>query len=123
MKVLRLFADERGQSCFETIELERSLSDFAPPAPPLYVSEMDPASRYAVIRLPTGWTGERHRSPKRQILFCLRGKVRVTASVGDAAFVSAGEAWLMEDTVGVGHVTTVVSDDPFDAVVIQLPEK
>jgi hypothetical protein len=33
-----------------------------------------------------------------------------------------GEAWLMEDTAGGGHHTEVVSDVPFDAVVVQLPD-
>jgi hypothetical protein len=36
--------------------------------------------------------------------------------------VSAGDAWLMEDTSGSGHETEVISREPVDAVVIQLPE-
>jgi hypothetical protein len=123
MKILRLFANESGQSCFDTFEIKREMRDFAPPAPPLYVSEMESASCYAVLRLPAGWTGERHPSPKRQILFCLAGKVRVTPSVGDPAIVGAGDAWLMEDTIGSGHETGVISEEPFDAVVVQLPDK
>src|SRR5260370_35145712 len=93
MKVLRLFANESGQSCFDTFEIEREMRDFAPPAPLLYVSDMETASSYAVLRLPVGWTGERHPSPKRQILFCLSGKVRVTPSFGNPPIVAAGEAW------------------------------
>jgi len=29
----------------------------------------------------------------------------------------------MEDTTGSGHKTEVISQDPFEAVVIQLPER
>jgi hypothetical protein len=72
--------------------------------------------------LPAGWGGERHRTSTRQILFCLAGSVRVTPGVGDAVTISAADAWLMEDTTGSGHETQVISQGPFEAVVIQLPD-
>jgi quercetin dioxygenase-like cupin family protein len=122
MKVLRLYANNSGLSCFDTIEIQRNMREFAPPAPPLFVSKPEPASRYVVLRLPVGWIGERHPTPARQILFCLSGKVLVTPGVGDPVIVAAGDAWLMEDTSGSGHETEVISQDPFDAVVVQLPE-
>jgi hypothetical protein len=122
MKVLRLYANESGLSCFETVEIQRDMLEFAPPAPPLYVSKPEPATRYVVLRLPVGWTGEQHPSPARQILFCLSGRVRVTPGVGDPVIVAVGDAWLMEDISGRGHETEVISQDPFDAVVVQLPE-
>ena len=36
--------------------------------------------------------------------------------------VASGQAWLMEDTRGGGHTTEVISDEPFDAVVVHLPD-
>jgi hypothetical protein len=72
VKVLRLYANESGLSCFDTVEIEREMRDFAPPAPPLFVSKSVPASHFVVAQLPVGWKGERHPSPTRQILFCLR---------------------------------------------------
>jgi hypothetical protein len=36
--------------------------------------------------------------------------------------IGAGDAWLMEDTTGSGHETQVISQGPFEAVVIQLPD-
>jgi quercetin dioxygenase-like cupin family protein len=122
MKVVRLYANESGLSCFDTVEIQRDMRVFAPPAAALYVSEPEPASRYVVLRLPAGWTGERHPSPARQILFCLSGQIRVTPGVGDPVTVAAGDAWLMEDTSGSGHETEVISQSPFDAVVVQLPD-
>jgi quercetin dioxygenase-like cupin family protein len=122
IKVLRLRANESGLSSFDTVEIQRDMGEFAPPAPPLYVSKLEPASGYVVLRLPAGWIGVRHPSPARQILFCLAGEVRVTPGVGDTVIVGAGDAWLMEDTSGSGHETEVISQEPFDAVVIQLPE-
>jgi quercetin dioxygenase-like cupin family protein len=122
IKVLRLRANESGLSSFDTVDIQCDMREFAPPAVPLYVSKLEPASAYVVLRLPAGWIGERHPSPARQILFCLAGKVRVTPGVGDTVIVGAGDAWLMEDTSGSGHETEVISQEPFDAVVIQLPE-
>ncbi|MFY9970995.1 MAG: hypothetical protein WAK41_16490 [Roseiarcus sp.] len=105
IKVLRLRANESGLSSFDTIEIQRDMREFAPPAPLLCVSKLQPASGFVVLSLPVGWIGERHPSPARQILFCLAGKVLVTPGVGDAVIVGAGDARLLEDTSGSGHET------------------
>lgn len=122
MQVLRLYANKSGLSCFETADIQREMREFAPPAAPLYVSTPAPASRYVVLRLPVGWSGERHPSLARQILFCLSRKVRITPGFGDPLIVAVGDAWLMEDTSGLGPETEVILQEPFDAVVVQLPE-
>jgi len=121
-KVLHLLADSSGASRFDTFEISRELCDFAPPAPPLLASRVETATGYTVLRLPVGWYGERHPSPKRQILFCLAGKVRITAEIGEPRTVGPGEVWQMDNTHGAGHETEVISDVPFDAVVVQLPD-
>jgi hypothetical protein len=121
LKVLRLYANASGASCFDNHEIARELSNFAPPAAPMLASSIETATGFTVLRLPVGWFGERHPSPKRQILFCLAGKVRITPDIGEPRIIAMGEAWLMEDTHGGGHTTEVISDVPFDAVVVQLP--
>src|ERR1700722_12451425 len=123
VKVQRLRANGSGLSRFDMFEIERETTLFAPPAQPFPVSALTPASRFVVLQLPAGWSGERHRTPSRQILFCLAGSVRVTPGVGDAVTISVGDAWLMEDTTGEGHTTEVISPGPFEAVVIQLPDE
>src|SRR5580700_11782060 len=113
VKVQWLHAQESGLSRFDMFEIEREMTLFAPPAQPFPVSASTPASRFVVLQLPAGWSGERHRTPTRQILFCLAGSVRVTPGVGDAVRINAGDTWLMEDTTGSGHTTGVVSKGPF----------
>jgi hypothetical protein len=122
VKVQWLHANEAGLSRFDTFEIEREMTLFAPPAQPFPVSKATAASRFVLLQLPAGWSGERHRTPTRQILFCLAGSVRVTPGVGDAVTISAGDSWLMEDTTGSGHTTEVISQGLFEAVVIQLPD-
>jgi quercetin dioxygenase-like cupin family protein len=120
-EVHRLRENESGLSYFDRFEIQRETTTFAPPTQPFPVSKPILASRFVVLRLPVGWNGERHRSPARQILFCLAGSVRVTPGIGDPVTIGAGEAWLMEDIAGSGHETEVVSPVPFEAVVIHLP--
>lgn len=120
IEVLRLYADDDGESRFDTVNVPMALEDFAPPADPLYVSQARTATRYVHIRLPAGWGGESHPSPRRQILFCLSGAMDVIASSGETRSVAAGGAWLMADTHGKGHVTRVTSEGPVDAVIIHL---
>ena len=122
VKVRWLHANESGLSRFDIFEIEREMTQFAPPAQTFPVSMATPALRFVLLQLPAGWSGERHRTPARQILFCLAGSVRVTPGIGDAATFNPGDAWLMEDTTGSGHKTEVISQAPFEAVVIQLPE-
>ncbi len=122
LTVLRLYSTASGASCFGSYAIPRELRDFAPPAAHLYASEKMASASYVLVRLPAGWVGERHRSPRRQILFCLSGQVRITPGVGGPRTLGVGGAWLMEDTEGDGHKTEVISDGPFDAVIIQLPE-
>jgi hypothetical protein len=120
VKVRRLHADESGLSRFETFAIDREMTMFAPPAQPFPVSKSIPASRFVLLQLPVGWIGEHHPTPARQMLFCLAGSVRVTPGIGEAVTISTGDAWLMEDTAGSGYETEVISQVPFEAVVVQL---
>ncbi|MGO4564850.1 hypothetical protein AB4Z52_07215 [Rhizobium sp. 2YAF20] len=78
------------------------------------------AKGYVAIRIPAGWAGELHRSPHRQILFCLSGALKVTASDNEMRLVEAGSVWQMEDVSGKGHWSEVATPVPFDAVIILL---
>jgi quercetin dioxygenase-like cupin family protein len=118
LNVVHLSEDETGESHFDSFRIDRRLVNFAPPANPFLVSAVERASGYVVVRIPAGWIGERHPSPHRQIAFCLSGALKVTASDGDFRVIKAGDAWLMTDTQGKGHESKVVSDNPWDAVII-----
>lgn len=120
LRVYRLSEDKSGESFFDEFELPRTLSNFAPPAVPFYISAIEKAAGYTAIRIPVGWIGELHRSPYRQMLFCCAGALKVTATDGSVRTVKAGDAWLMADNHGKGHQSEVVSEVPFDAVIIIL---
>jgi quercetin dioxygenase-like cupin family protein len=120
-RVIRLSEDAAGESHFDDYEVNQQLSQFAPPALPFLVSPAETASGYAVIRIPVGWVGERHPSPHRQMCFCWSGVLKVTASDGEVRTIEPGKIWIMSDTGGKGHRSEVVSDEPFEAAIVFLP--
>ena len=91
LTVIRLSEDQSGESHLGTFEEPLLLNDFAPPAVPFYVSQLQQAQGYVAIRIPAGWVGVLHRSPHRQILFCTAGALKVTATDGSARTIRCGD--------------------------------
>ncbi|MBT8488633.1 MAG: cupin domain-containing protein [Gemmatimonadetes bacterium] len=121
-EIVRLFADADGESHFTTTTVELASIDFAPPAPPLEVSEMVDA-RHGFLRAPPGWFGDWHPTPARQFMCLLRGVLEVAVSDGEVRRMTPGMVVLLEDLEGRGHSTRVVSDEPALLVFAQIPGK
>jgi hypothetical protein len=117
--VIRTLTDSNGKSQLDSYTVAQKLQQFAPPADPVFVSERMPASGYVVIFMPPGWVGKPHPSPRRQILFCLSGGMRITSSTGEARTLAPGDAWLMGDTTGEGHKSEVTSPEGASVVIVQ----
>jgi mannose-6-phosphate isomerase-like protein (cupin superfamily) len=109
VRYLRIYTDEDGQSRFENLEFAFTEQDFAPPAPPLDVSEPREASAVLVLRARAGWSDAAHPTPARQLMFILAGAWEVSAG-GETRTVSAGDVVLGEDTTGPGHASRVLED-------------
>ncbi len=58
MQYTRLYADEVGESHIEDEEVEFQEMDYAPPAPPMGLSEMMKATQAGFLRAATNWGGE-----------------------------------------------------------------
>jgi quercetin dioxygenase-like cupin family protein len=114
-----LYADSSGESHWRKVELVLQERSFAPPAQRIFISEPEVAKAFVFLSLKSGWDEPSHRTPKRQILFCLAGAVRVTASDGDTRDIGQGDVWRMEDVIGKGHHTRVTSEVDFEAAVVQ----
>ena len=122
MKYIRIYADQKGKSHFEDVEINLARTDFAPPAPPINLSSFSPALRYAFGSFPVGWRGDWHPTPQRQIFFILSGKIAVQVGDGEVRHLRAGSAVLLEDATGRGHVSWVTSKTDALTAVVQLPE-
>jgi hypothetical protein len=118
--MLRLYSDQSGESHFDMVDVPMTLHDDAPPAKPHYFSEPGEATRWVLCRCPVGWDGKLHPSPRRQIIICTGGAMRVTTSLGETRNLIPGSAVLLEDTEGKGHVSLVTSTVAFDCIIIRL---
>ena len=122
MTYTRLYADEHGESHFEDIEIDLTLTEYAPSAPPLELSSIRPAKQFGFMNTPAGWASDWHPSATRNMFFVLTGEWEVTASDGETRRFSAGSVLLVDDTKGKGHTSEVVSRTDSLAVMVQLGE-
>lgn len=120
MRYLHLTEDSNGISHFADVPIEMALADFAPPAPAMMMSGSEPADNLLFLTLPAGWGGAKHPSPRRQVAFCLSGRLKVTAGDGEVREVTPGGIWRMEDTEGSGHHSEVIGSDPVELAIVQL---
>jgi hypothetical protein len=82
MKYARLYADDAGEPHFEDVEVELTPTNYAPPAPPVSLSALAPATAVAFMAAPPGWDSDWHPTPRRQMVFYLAGEVEIEASDG-----------------------------------------
>ena len=104
-----MYTDDDGRSRFEDWDFTSARTEFAPPTPPVDVSEAVEASAFMMLRAPAGWTDPMHPAPARQFFIVLEGSWEVSAG-GETLLLSPGDMVLAEDTSGPGHASTVVED-------------
>ena len=120
MKYVKLYADMDGESHFGEVEVGFELVNFAPPAPPVGLSDYRPATRLVFFKTPFGWIGDWHPPPRRQFFCCVSGKFEITAGDGEVRIFESGDVFLLEDTTGKGHKSRTVGAEDFVAVIVQL---
>lgn len=120
MKYVRLYADNSGESHFEDIEEELSLIEFAPPAPPVFVSDAREVKRVLFLCIPQGWFGDWHPVPKRQYFILLSGTIEIRVSDGELRTFPPGSVIFGEDTSGKGHKTRVIGTVDAQVAIFQI---
>jgi hypothetical protein len=119
VKYVRLFSDKNGESHFSDEQVELESSNFAPPAPPLFLSAFTPVTRLAYLASSEDWTGDWHPAPHRQFMIFISGDSEIQCGDGETRHFGPGSVLLAEDTSGKGHYT---KSDPGVVVVVQLTE-
>jgi hypothetical protein len=117
---VRLYADSSGESHFEDREEELTLTNFAPPAAPLNLSGFMPATQAGFLGAASGWYGDWHPSPGRNLFFVIYGEWELEASDGEVRRFGPGSIIRVEDTTGKGHASRVISDSESLAGIVQL---
>ncbi|WP_270933619.1 cupin domain-containing protein [Falsiroseomonas oryzae] len=121
--VLHLTEDAEGVSRFSDAPVPLGPGAFAPPAPSMPISTTEAATGLLYLILPVGWGGAQHPSPRRQVAFCLSGRLRVQAGDDEVREFGAGSIWRMEDVAGSGHTTTVLGEEDVRLAIVQLPPR
>ena len=116
----RLYSDDDGESHFEDVEIDLTLTEYVQPAPPLSLSSFTPATRFGFMIAPSGWSSDWHPTSARNIFFALSGEWEVIASDGESRRFGPGSVLLVEDTTGKGHTSRVVSGTDSLAAMVQL---
>lgn len=122
MHYTRIYSDSEGESHFEDVEIEMTEVNLVPPAPPLFMAGLEPASQVSFLSCPPGWNGPPHRAPKPSVYLALEGEWEFETSDGEKRRFKAGQILRTEDVTGKGHASRVVSETPGLAGVVQLLE-
>lgn len=122
LRYVRIYSDSEGASHFSDAEFSFALVDFAPPSPPISVSDILTAAGVGIISSPVGWYGDWRPAPHRQLLFCLAGELEVQVSDGEVRRFAPGAVVLVEDTSGQGHITKVVGTERAYLATVPLSE-
>jgi len=93
---------------------------FAPPAPPLKLSDFITSSKFTFLGADPGWFGDWHPAPKRQFMIYIQGEIEAEASDGEVRRFGPGSVTLVEDTTGKGHRSRVIGDEEAILAVVQL---
>lgn len=118
----RAYVDANGESHLEEVDVDLLLSDYAPPAPALFVSAPGPAAGCGYLAAAPGWDGGWHPSPRRQLFVLLHGILEGEVSDGRSVRLRPGDVILLEDLSGKGHASRVVGDEKVEALVVVLPD-
>jgi hypothetical protein len=109
LRYARVYSDAEGASHLSDHEQELALIDYAPPAAPLNFAALGDAVGIAVVGADSTWGGHvLHPAPARQFMIVLSGQVQVTVSDGEVRKFDPGDVFLLEDTTGVGHSSSVL---------------
>ena len=122
MRYTRLYSDKNGESHFKDLEIQFQTVDFAPPSPPLDISEFGSAEQCSILRANPGWRGDWHPAPFRQLHFYLSGEVEAETSDGEIRRIVAGDITSVEDTIGKGHRSRVVGSSEVLIAVVKVAD-
>ena len=120
MRLTTLPVDAAGESHIVDGAIDLVAQPFAPPAPPLEVSAPIAADHGVFFRMPAGWFGDWHPTPRLQYFVQTTGELEVQVSDGEVRRFHPGDVVYVGDVHGRGHTTRVIGDVAVCGVFVQL---
>ena len=103
MRIHNLYVDDKGISHFRDIEVE-----WAETTPGGQLSKRLPATGIIFRKVQPTYDLDWHPAPRRLYIINLDAGVEITAGVGEARVIGAGEVILVEDVTGQGHKSKAI---------------
>jgi hypothetical protein len=100
MKYTRIYADDKGESHFEDVEMEMKAAPYNTGA----ISQMF-AAKGVMFRVSPNYFVDWHNAPRRQFVVNITGSVEIAVSDGNKRSFGAGTILLAEDVTGKGHTS------------------
>jgi hypothetical protein len=97
-----VYFDPEGESHSQDVELDLVETNYAAPAPPLWVSASFQASGYQFLRFLPGWYGDWHPVPRRQMFIFLKGESEGETSDGARLRLASRKVRSMTVAAGLG---------------------
>jgi hypothetical protein len=119
LTIPRMFSDAAGECRFDQTDIPLAMKEYAPPAAPVTVSTPIQTEQCVFMRIPPGFVGDQHPSPRKHLVVCVSGVICFHGS-DKTHVLRAGESMIDANTEGLGHVSEVISDIPFEAYLIAL---
>jgi EutQ-like cupin domain len=118
VRYTKVVSTDDGGSRFEDVDVEMKPALAAKGVPPLLLSAPVSVASLAFLQQPEG-VGEwaLHPAPQRQFAIVLSGRAAIQTSDGARREFGPGDVVLLEDTTGIGHVSTPTTSDFRIAVV------
>ncbi|MCP5027372.1 MAG: hypothetical protein GY929_13910 [Actinomycetia bacterium] len=107
MDIVRIYADEGGESHIQDLPVEMVESGLAG-----RMSELWAATGVIFREVGADYDLDWHNAPRRQLVVNLTGSVEIEASDGTVRRMEAGSILLAEDTTGKGHLSRNPSGEP-----------
>jgi hypothetical protein len=103
---LRIYADTKGETHMEDIDIALLPRTLFAGHPPLKITDTFAATGCNICRVPAGMREVGWHNPiGRKLVIWLTGEVEFETSDGDVRRVAAGSVVFAEDTTGKGHVS------------------
>lgn len=117
IRLVRLYTNDKGETCFEEGEIPLTLKIGNDQA-----CSWLPVTSVRFEESPPGSFLQWHNAPQRQYVVTLSGTLEFTTRNGKQFQLKPGDVLLAEDTTGEGHRWRLIDHQPWKRVYIQLPK-